>query len=88
MVEPLMFACKPHWFMLPKDIRSEIWSAFERRLGPGGVERHARAKQAAVDWWTRRIAERPAVAEKPVTQATLDAMPRQNRSIDQPGLWG
>lgn len=26
---PKMWGCKRHWFMLPKDIRKEIWATYK-----------------------------------------------------------
>jgi hypothetical protein len=29
LVPPAMWGCKKHWFMLPKEIRDEIWRCFQ-----------------------------------------------------------
>lgn len=42
-----MFACKPGWFRLPKEIRDRIWSA--HRAGLAGKHRDAMA--AAMIWY-------------------------------------
>jgi hypothetical protein len=46
-----MFACKPHWFSLPIDIRNGIWRAY-RREGIGSEEL-LEAHVKAFDWWER-----------------------------------
>jgi hypothetical protein len=28
-VSPAMWGCKPHWFQLPKNLRSLIWATYE-----------------------------------------------------------
>lgn len=28
-VPPAMWGCRPHWFMLPKDIQTAIWRAYQ-----------------------------------------------------------
>lgn len=33
-IKPGMFACKPHWFEIPKDIRNEIWATWRRLTSP------------------------------------------------------
>ena len=45
------FACKPHWFSLPKEIRDDIWRGFryDRALWEVAAER-------AQQFWARRIA--------------------------------
>lgn len=44
-----MFACRPHWFSLPKTTRDEIWRAYERH-GVGSAELTA-AHLAALEFW-------------------------------------
>lgn len=44
-----MFACRPHWYTLPKAIRDEIWWAFRKR-GVGSAELTA-AHLAALEHW-------------------------------------
>jgi len=34
-----MYACKPHWFVLPKPIRSEIWRTYKAGLSLDHPER-------------------------------------------------
>ena len=43
-----MFACRPHWFQLPKDIRDSIWAGY--RAQPGGVA-HWAAMEDAMDFF-------------------------------------
>lgn len=40
-------ACRPHWFMIPPDLRDAVWSAWRNGLGKGSPE-HADAVAAAV----------------------------------------
>lgn len=44
-----VFACRPHWFSLPQDIRNGVWRAY-RRHGIGSEEL-LEAHVAAVEWW-------------------------------------
>lgn len=55
-VEDEMFACRKHWFSLPQDIRSPIWTAY-RRHGVGSEELAA-AHRRARDFWSPAEAER------------------------------
>lgn len=40
-------ACPPHWYMLPKDMRTEVWTAYRS----GDLGRHRRAVAAAMAWY-------------------------------------
>lgn len=52
---PSLFACKRHWFMLPRPIRVAIWDAWNS----GDMEAHAAAKQDAMDWYNQNIVVTP-----------------------------
>lgn len=43
LVKRDMFACKTHWFQLPRDIRGTIWSSFRR----GDLTAYSEATSAA-----------------------------------------
>lgn len=44
-----MLACRPHWFALPAELRSEVWAAYRRiRSDP---RRHRAAIAACLTWW-------------------------------------
>ena len=56
-IPPDRVMCRPHWFMVPKDIRAEVWSAWQTVLNygiglDGGFQaassRHDQAKAAAI----------------------------------------
>ena len=53
-----VFACRPHWFSLPPDIRSDIsitWTL--RNMGPGGEQAaadHEDAKESAMRFWAEK----------------------------------
>lgn len=51
-VPPKMFACKPHWFALPKKLRAAIWREYrpgqERSKSPSW--RYLAVQQYAVSW--------------------------------------
>lgn len=47
-VPSIMYACRQHWFALPKSIRDEIWRAYRRE--PLSDE-HVAAMQAAAEWF-------------------------------------
>lgn len=44
-----MFACRPHWFSLPKHLRDAIWNAYHRN-GVGSSELTT-AHLAALEHW-------------------------------------
>lgn len=39
------FACRTHWFQIPKPLRDEIWSAY--KAGKQGLRRHREAMISA-----------------------------------------
>jgi hypothetical protein len=51
-VPPAMWGCQMHWYMLPKDIRSEIWRAYEiDQEETGNVSsQYVAAARKAQDW--------------------------------------
>jgi hypothetical protein len=51
-VKPAMWGCKPHWFMLPANIRLAIWKAYEpgQEISKNPSEEYLKAAQAAQDW--------------------------------------
>lgn len=55
-VPPKMFACRAHWFSLPKPIRDSIWSAYrpgqERDKDPSDV--YLAAALDAFEYWGSR----------------------------------
>lgn len=59
-----MFACREHWFSLPKEIRDEVWSSYRHRLRVAksddlDARRSAReAHQAAMDKATSYLEDR------------------------------
>lgn len=46
-VSAARLACRPHWYMLPKDLREAVWNAYNSgdRLG------HRQAVSAALTWY-------------------------------------
>lgn len=48
-VESDQLACKPHWFQLPAELRSEIWAAYRRRRSNPGE--HAAVVRRAIAFW-------------------------------------
>lgn len=46
-VEDTMFACRPHWYALPKKIRDDIWAGYTG----GDAEAHKEAMIAAAVWY-------------------------------------
>lgn len=42
------FACRAHWYSLPKDLRDALWSSWNR-YGSGSVE-HADAMDRCITW--------------------------------------
>ena len=49
-----LFACREHWFALPKAIRSALHSAYARiRTGSVlGIDAHDKASAEALAYWT------------------------------------
>lgn len=54
-VGPDMLMCRPHWFMVPKAIRDDVWAAY-RGPGPGSDE-HTEAIFAAITAVNERLAK-------------------------------
>lgn len=50
-VPPAMFACKSHWFLLPKQVRDDIWDAHRA----GTASEHIAAMAAAVRWYEENL---------------------------------
>lgn len=52
-----VYACGPHWYELPADIRGSIsqawWSAL--RGSVGALERHEAATDRAEQWWAATV---------------------------------
>lgn len=48
---PSLFACKTHWFKLPKTLRDDIWTAWNAN----NMDAHVVAKQAAMDWYAENL---------------------------------
>jgi hypothetical protein len=42
-----MLMCRPHWFMVPKPLRDDVWNAYAGGMGAGSEE-HTDAIMAAV----------------------------------------
>lgn len=49
-----MFACRTHWFQLPRDLRSAIWTAWRKR----DLDAHAVATADAVEFYAS-VGDRP-----------------------------
>jgi hypothetical protein len=52
-VDRAQFACRNHWYWLPKDLRDAIWGSY--RSGDTGA--HMEAMSDAIDWYGKREAE-------------------------------
>lgn len=50
MVAQSQFACRPHWYALPKDIRDRIWAGYRN----GDTEAHRRAMADGIDYLQAR----------------------------------
>lgn len=55
-VPPRMFACRGHWFALPKPLRDRIWATYEegQEIRKDPSPEYMEAAQAAVDWLAAR----------------------------------
>lgn len=55
-VPEALFACKPHWFSLPKQMRDRIWAEYvpgqEVTKTPTGS--YLNAATDAIDWWNHK----------------------------------
>lgn len=67
-------ACKRHWFMLPADLRREVWAAF--REDGQGSRRHVEACLAARDWLEQNV-------KPPAQQALADDAAATSRKLDR-----
>lgn len=51
-VPPAMWGCKPHWFKLPRLLRSKVWRAYvpgqEQRMDP--TDEYRKVAQEVQDW--------------------------------------
>lgn len=43
-----MLMCRPHWYMVPKPLRDDVWDAYAGGMGAGSGE-HTDAITAAID---------------------------------------
>ena len=52
-VPPRLFACKKHWFALPKKFRDDLWATYRKGQEvdkrPSGD--YLRAVSVAIHWW-------------------------------------
>lgn len=52
-VPPAMWGCRPHWFALPREIRTGIWRAYQVGQEEGRApvtKEYVKAARAAQDW--------------------------------------
>lgn len=58
-IEGRLFGCRPHWYALPTDLRSEVWRTWKARLrapgDPTAVAAHEAAKAQAVRFWSEDL---------------------------------
>jgi hypothetical protein len=54
-----MFACRPHWFMLPKRLRDAIWATYRpgQEITKDPSPAYLEAAQAAADYLQAKTAE-------------------------------
>lgn len=74
-VPPAMFACRPHWFKLPKWIRNLIWQAYQpgqERTGRPS-EAYVHAANLAQEWIAALPPPPPPPPPIPVTLDLFDA---------------
>jgi hypothetical protein len=57
-VPPQMFACRPHWFMLPKRLRDAIWATYRRgqEITKDPSPAYLEAARAAADYLRVKLA--------------------------------
>ena len=62
-VPPAQFACRPHWFELPRALRDAIWAAYEpgQEITKDPSPEYVEAAVAADRWYR----EKDAAREKP-----------------------
>lgn len=48
-----LLACRPHWYALPRELRNQVWIAWQALCSgvDWAIERHDAAKAACLDWW-------------------------------------
>lgn len=60
-VDADMFACRPHWFMLPRAVSGRITRAWRARLAAprdrSAAQAHQAAKRVAVAWYEAHAEE-------------------------------
>lgn len=44
-----LFACRPHWFVLPAELRRRVWAAYRS----GDIEATLACYDEADAWWNR-----------------------------------
>jgi hypothetical protein len=49
-----MLTCRAHWFMIPKQLRDDVWATYAGGSGMGSIE-HTEAITAAVDALNEKI---------------------------------
>ncbi len=67
-VKPAVWGCRKHWFMLPKELRDEIWRAY--RPGQEGDQRPSRAYLDAARKVQAWIAARTTSKAEPASRAS------------------
>ena len=55
-VSDSMLMCRPHWYMVPKPLRNDVWGAWANGTGAGSAE-HSEAILAAVDAVDRKLGD-------------------------------
>jgi hypothetical protein len=43
-----MLMCRPHWYQVPRDLRNDVWAAWDNGMGAGTPE-HNEAIIAAIE---------------------------------------
>jgi len=79
-----MFACRPDWFALPKDIRALIWDTWRS----ADEEGHHEAMRAAVEWYREhppRYARREGMAVRYSRPLRAHETPRITRTPGETG---
>lgn len=70
-VPPEMLACKPHWFMLPDELRRQIWRTY--RPGQEKDKRPSReyidSFKQAEDYWNQQLAKTVVMDDCPLFSA-------------------
>lgn len=79
-----MFACKPDWFALPKDIRDLIWAAWRT----DDLDGHAEATADAMTWYREHpphYARREGMAVRYSRPPRATQTPRVTRTTGETG---